>query len=188
MNKLFLSLALCAVALAARAQDVMPDTPRDQAAGQIVREIAQFGYLSYSDALRNMPGYADAQRQIQQMRTAYEKELADSKDLFSKRFAEFVDGQQTFPENILLRRQKELEQLMTNSLEFKTEAQKLLQQKEEEVMAPLRRRLSDAIMAVGQARGYAFILNTDNNAVPFVNGALGEDVTAEVMTELGRRH
>jgi outer membrane protein len=40
-------------------------------------------------------------------------------------------------------------------------------------MAPLRRRLSDAIMAVGQARGYAFILNTDNNAVPFVNGALG---------------
>ena len=37
---------------------------------------------------------------------------------------------------------------------------------------------------LGQERGYAFILNTDQNAVPFINPALGEDITEEVIRQL----
>ena len=37
---------------------------------------------------------------------------------------------------------------------------------------------------MGKESGYAFILNTDNNTVPFVNTAMGEDVTDALITAL----
>ena len=39
---------------------------------------------------------------------------------------------------------------------------------------------------IGQQRGYAFILNTDKEALPFVNPAMGEDITADVIELLKR--
>ncbi len=153
---------------------------------EIVRETIRFGYLSYEEALRNMPGYEAAQKQIADMHKAYEQELQHNKEQFSKQFAEYVEGQQTFPENILRKRQKELEQLMEGSLSFKEEARQLLAQKEEEVMKPLRERLATAIHNVGMERNYAFVVNIDNNAYPFINGGIGDDITADVMKILAK--
>jgi outer membrane protein len=37
---------------------------------------------------------------------------------------------------------------------------------------------------MGKESGYAFILNADNNSVPFVNTAMGEDVTEALIAAL----
>ena len=39
----------------------------------------------------------------------------------------------------------------------------------------MKTKLANAILKVGKERGYAFILNTDSNSVPFINPAYGED-------------
>ena len=51
----------------------------------------------------------------------------------------------------------------------------------------LRERLNRAISEIASERGYAFVLNTDNNAFPFVNGALGEDITNELLNRLNTK-
>ena len=181
MKKLLFAtlLALCA-SLSAWAQS----TNTDSSETHVVREYMRFGYFSYTDMLRNCPGYDIAQEKITDMRNVYEKELKRNEEQFSKQFAEYVEGQQTFPENILLKRQKELQQLMEQSMKFKQEAKQLLQASEEEVMAPLYKKLDDAIYKVGMERGYAYILNTDNKAYPFINGDQGEDVSAYIIDVL----
>lgn len=146
----------------------------------------RFGYLSYAEVLQTMPGYSKAQDEIAQMRKAYEAELKRSEEAFSKQFAEFIDGQSSFPENILLKRQKELQQLMEQSIRFRDEARTLLQRSEEDVMDPLRQRLDEAIYRVGVDKKLAFVLNTDNNATPFINDSMGEDITADVQEVLQR--
>ena len=173
------SFTLCA-SLSAFAQNPNTDSP----AAHVVREYIRFGYFSYTDLLRNSPGYDIAQKKIADLRKVYEKELKRNEEQFSKQFAEYVEGQQTFPENILLKRQKELQQLMEQSMHFKQEAKQLLQASEEEVMAPLYKKLDDAIYKVGMERGYAYILNTDNKAYPFINGDQGEDVSAYIIEAL----
>ena len=176
-NLLFaVTMALCA-SLSAYAQDVQADS----AATRVIREFVRFGYFSYSDMLRNSPGYDIAQKKIADLRKAYETELKRNEEQFSKQFAEYVEGQQTFPENILLKRQKELKQLMEQSMQFKQEAKQLLEASEQEVMAPIYKQLDDAIYQVGMERGYSFILNTDNNACPFINGDQGEDVSPYII-------
>jgi len=175
MKKLFLLMMLVA-GMTIHAQN----TPT-QSATSAPKEF-HFGYLSYNDVLHAMPQYEKAQQTLASMRASYEAELKRSEDEFSKQFAEYVEGQKSFPENILLKRQKELQQLMEQSLQFKKEAQALLEKSEAEVMAPIHAKLNDVIHRIGMERGFAYVLNTDNRAYPFINGDLGTDITADVLT------
>jgi isoleucyl-tRNA synthetase len=51
-----------------------------------------------------------------------------------------------------------------------------LAEAETRAMAPLRERLDALLAQIGQEYGYAFILNTDANAVPFINPVMGDDI------------
>ena len=105
---------------------------------------------------------------------------------FSKKFAEYIDGQKTFPENIMLKRQKELQQLMEQSMQFKKEAQELLTKAEADLMEPVNARLKEAIAEVGKKRNYAYVLNTDANAYPYISGeGEAENCTDAVLIQLG---
>lgn len=183
-HSILLSLALLLLPAASRAQDAPTAQETAAATSRPSRTELSFGYFSYQDVFTNMPGYDEAQRRIAALRDTYQQELTRSKEEFTRQFGEFIDGQQTFPENILLKRQKELEQLMDGNLKFRDEARELLRQEEENTLAPLRRQLDDAVTRLGLERGFAFILDTDKGAFPFVSGAVGTDVTADLLTLL----
>ena len=106
------------------------------------------------------------------------------REAFQSMPAYAVDGQKDFAPSILKKRQAELQELMEKNLAFKEEAKRLLKQAEEETYAPLRQRLSEVIRGIGDAKGYAFILNTDNDAVPYVNSIVGEDISSLIKDTL----
>ncbi len=193
---------LLGTSMNASAQDQVPDQVQNQEQGQAPEQILgqgstqaeevmatlnRFGYLSYNEALRSMPSYEKAQKSLQELRKQYADELSRSEKEFSKQYAEYVDGQKSFPDNILLKRQKELQQLMEQGLEFKAEAKRLLEKAESELMQPVHQELKAVLARIGKKRGYAYILNTDNNACPFVNGELGDDITADVIAEVTKK-
>lgn len=139
-----------------------------------------FGYLSYSQVLHSMNDYTEVQQKIGQMRDEYSKEQDRAEQNFSRQYAEFIDGQKTFSENIMLKRQKELQQLMEQGIQFKQEARKLLKDAEKELMQPLYTKLNEAIAKVGTEKQFDYVLNTDDNAYPFINSEKGEDITEAV--------
>ena len=73
---------------------------------------------------------------------------------------------------------------MEQTLQFKQEAKAMLDKKEKEIMDSLRIRLDKVIGEIGNERGYAFVINTDNNTYPFINAGLGEDITSTVLNRL----
>ena len=146
--------------------------------------VSFFGYLSYNEVLHSMPSYCAAKKNLEELKAKYDLELQRSETEFSKQFAEYVDGQKSFPDNILLKRQKELQQLMEQSINFKEEAKRLLQKAEEEMMLPVRKQLNEMLAKIGKQRRYAYIINIDNNNCPYVNGEMGDDITADVISEV----
>ncbi len=166
---IFLLLSL--VALTASAQDE----------GQTA---LKFGYLSYEAAFQTMPEYATMQVSMAQLREKYEAEQKRVENDFNRKYEEFLDGQSSYPQTILQKRQAELQEMLDRNIAFKKESQRLLANAEAEAKAPLTARLADVLARIGQERGYAFILNTDLNAVPWVNVALGENITEAVKEEL----
>ena len=181
MKKTILAALLLFTALTAGAQDV---------AAQIQNSPAQrtaalrFGYFSYQDVLQSAPDYAGIQRNIESLRNNFQAEMKRATDEFNLKYEAFLDGLKDFAPAIRMKRQAELQELMEKNMAFKQEAARLLQKAEAEALAPLKARLNQAIAKVGEQKGLAFILNTDNNAAPYLNPALGENVSAAISAEL----
>ena len=138
------------------------------------QKTQRFGFLSYEEALKSMPEYATVQKSIEDLKATYDKEMERAEQEFTKKYSEYIDGQGTFPENIMLKRQKELQQLMDQSIAFKNEAKKMLADAEKEAMKPLYDQLNKVIRSIGEEYHFSYILNTDCNAYPYINISVGE--------------
>lgn len=145
----------------------------------------QFGYLSYQKVLTMMPEYKTALNSLNTLKEKCNQEAKRSEDELERKYAEFLQGQSEFPENILQKRQNELQTLIKNGISFREESEKLLKNAEEEMKEGMENKLNLAIQTVGQEQGLAFILNTDNNSCPFINKNNGVDITEHVLFKLG---
>ncbi|MBR4698392.1 MAG: OmpH family outer membrane protein [Prevotella sp.] len=177
-------LILCLIsALAGKAQD---STHVEVPAPVVATPSLAYGYFSYNDVLQAMPDYVAAQRNIAALKTQYESEMKRSEDEFNKKYVEFLDGQREFAPSILKKRQAELQDMMAKNVAFKEESVRLLEKAEKDLMQPVRNKLNTAIQHVGKELKLAFVLNTDNNALPYVDASMGRDITNEVMKAIGK--
>lgn len=165
MKKLFLLIVLGVLSLTANAQ-------------------TRFGYFSFDNVLKSMPDYAMAQRSIDDLRQKYDAEMKRAEDEFNSKYEEFLDVQKDLVPAILRKRQAELQEMMQKNINFKNESQRLLKQAEADAFAPVKNKLYNALTKVGLAQGYAFILNTDGDACPYVNPEMGEDATELIKEAL----
>ena len=177
MKKDLLFLAFALSSLTASAQQAMPATEAQQ---QQVTAPAplRFGYFSFDKVFHTMPGYTIAKHNMDELREKYDAETKRVETEFNAKYEEFLDGQRTYAKTILEKRQAELRELMEKNIAFKAEATRLLQQAENDAYAPLKAKINEEAKKIGKQKGFAFILNTDNNAAPYLNEEMGEDITA----------
>lgn len=166
MFKKIIIMALCMLPLAASAQ-------------------SKFGYFNYDDMLKAMPEYTEAQNNLNMLKDNYESELKRSEDEFDKKYTEFLDGQKEFPKSILMKRQKELQNLMDQTLEFKKDVKEMLSKAEKNLMAPVKQKLDEAVAAVAQEKALDYVINTAGNNYPYVNPDTGVDLTEQLKQSLG---
>lgn len=170
MKKTILFLLLTVVSLAVSAQDAQP---KDSLA-------FKFGYLSYDSVMVAVPDYTELKTNMAQLREQYEAEQKRVENDFNKKYEEFLDGQASFPKTILQKRQSELQEMLDRNIEFKKQSQKMLSEAEANMMEVIKTTINMTVNIIAQERGYAFVLNTDKEAVTFINPALGEDITEAV--------
>lgn len=166
------------------AQEVVEATMTEVVEAQTVPQ-ARFGYLSYSTVIRVMPEYKAAQEKLDKLQKQYETELERADREFNRKFAEFIEGQKEFPANIMIKRQKELQDLMEKSIAFKQEMKALIEKARQELEAPITEKLNAAIARIGNQHQLDYVLNTDNNACPYINEKAGVDITHLVKIQLG---
>lgn len=147
----------------------------------------QFGYLSYQKALQAMPEYETAQQSLRALKTKYDDEATYNEEKFKKMFADFLDGQKGFPQEIMLKRQKELQVAMEQGISFRKDAERLLSKAEDELMLPLVSKLDSTLAAIGRENGLIFIINTDNRDFPFIHTQAGKDLSDIVKARLEGR-
>jgi outer membrane protein len=141
----------------------------------------KFGYLSYKAAIQSMPDYTLVQQKLADLKAQYQAEAKRVEDEFNRKYEEFLEGQRDFPKSILQKRQTELQELMAKNVAFKNKSIEQLDKDKAEAFAPLYDKLNAALAAIGQEKGYAFILDTDVKALPFINPAMGEDINKAVQ-------
>lgn len=183
-----LAALLCGLAQAAGAQIEIDTVAVDSMV--VVTEAPKpvpplrFAYISYATALKAMPGYAAAGKRLEELKAKYDAEAGRVAEDFNAKYEEFLEGQAGFPESILRKRQSELQELLERNVAFKEESRRLLQAAERDIYAPLHRRLREAIRTVGRQNGYAFVINIDGDACPYIDTSVGDNVTLMVIDML----
>jgi putative cationic outer membrane protein ompH len=144
----------------------------------------RYGYIHYNALLRELPEYAEAEAQYKALRQKYAAETEYNEMSFKRLFAEYLQGQKEFTQNILLKRQRDLQEEMEKSLAFRQAADSLLAKAQADLRAPAYRRLNSVLQAVGNERGYELIINLDERNFPFFNPRYAEDATPYVRERL----
>ena len=170
--KRFLLVIFACIAMAAQAQDNAP--------------ALKFGYLSYDLAMKSMSEYATVQMRMDSLRSAFNAEMQRVEDEFNRKYEDFLDGQKDFPRTILLKRQTELQEMLQRNVAFKQQSVQEMKDTEAQLMAPLRIHLNEAIATIAHEQGLALVINTDANACPFIDPAMGVDVNETVVKKLNR--
>lgn len=144
----------------------------------------RFGYLSYNTVLTSMTDYQLAKRSIDDLKLKYDAEMKRSEKEFNEKYEEFLEVQRDLVPSILRKRQGELQEMMEKNIAFKNDALQLLKQAETDAYTPVKKKLNEAVANVARERGYAFVINTDNDACPYVNPEMGEDATEAVKAAI----
>ena len=179
-NLLFLAFALFALSASAQQNPAVGAQQATTAAQPVLR----FGYFSFEQVFHTMPGYAIAKHNMDELRGKYDEEPKRVETEFNSKYEEFLDGQRSYAKSILEKRQAELRELMEKNIAFKAEAARLLKKAEEEAYAPLKAKMNAALQQIGKENGFAFILNTDNNATPYLSAEMGVDITETLKEKI----
>lgn len=157
------------------------------AAQEATHQPLRFAWFSHDEVLRAMPEYKEAGRNIDSLQAEYAREAKRSADDFTQKYEEFLDQQRTLAPSIRRKRQAELQELMSQNIAFKAEGERLLERAKQKAYEPARQKLRKAVAAIAAKRGYAFVINSDGDNLPYADPTQGDDITQELKRELGIR-
>jgi len=153
----------------------------------VFAQTVKFGHIYSQEVIVLMPDYTKAVSDIQALEKKFQDEMQRTNEELTKKYQEFqqalADG--SLPANIQERRQKEIQDMAERSEQFQQEAYQQLQKTSQELMAPISKKVEDAIKAVGEEENMVFVFDLSRTAIPFVNAKLSTDVTAKVKTKVG---
>ena len=143
--------------------------------------------LTAQEIVSAMPEFAKAQSDIEALDKQLTSELQRTQEEFNKKYQEFQQAiaKDSLPANIAERRQKELQDMMQRQEQFQQEAQQQMQKAQADAMAPIYKKLDDAIKAVGAAEGVIYIFDLARTPVAYVNESQSINLTPKVKTQLG---
>ena len=120
--------------------------------------------------------------QLADAKRGHERQMDEVKRQFAERLDEVNrNNERDKEERTAMLDRQFAERLKLVQEQLNTTTERLLKQAEADMYAPLKDKLNAVLAKIGMERGYAFILNTDNDALPFVNLSYGEDVTTLVL-------
>ncbi len=147
-----------------------------------VASAQKFGIVDVNAIFNAMPETQAAQTQLAEASKKYEEEFKKLQEEGQKKLQEYQALAADTPAQIKERREQELTELGQKIDQFQQTASQDLQKQNQTLMAPIEKKLNEAISAVGQEGGYTFIFQ---NGQPLYSGKDVIDVTAAIKAKLG---
>ena len=151
----------------------------------LMAQTNTFGYFRYSKVMEQLPEYAQVLKEYNELKKRCDTEIARNEEELTRAYVAYLDGQNEFPEPILRKRQKELQELVDKSIVFREELAAWLAGAQDSLMSPLRAKIDDAVGRVCLHNNRAYRIDLDNAGYKFINPGCGFDITRALLGTLG---
>ena len=145
---------------------------------------SKFGFYSHKEVLESVPGYSQSMAEYELLKQRCEAEIESNEQELTRKYVAFLDGQQDFPELILRKRQKELQQMVDNSVLFRGQLKVWLRQAKDSLLSQHNSAIDAALQKVCVRKELAYAINSDEIKYRYINPNVGVDITAELIDEI----
>ena len=145
----------------------------------------KFGFIDFNATLRRMPDYIEAEAKLRNIQSVYQDELDRSKREFERQYIEFMLEQDHLSASIVAKRQKELQLMMDNNVQFRDDVQMELEAKRDELLIPLQKKLLNAVQEVSTELNLDYVVDTGKGTYLYINQERGVDISDQVGSRLG---
>lgn len=144
----------------------------------------KIGIVSLEEIIEKLPEYQDAQAKFVETSKRYEDELAKLNDELKRRY----DDIQAMPDDelpaIKERKMREFQEYQVKIQQFTQTADQDLAKVQQDLMAPLEKKVRDAIESVGSEGGFSLIEQKVSQLILYYAAPV-VDITEQVKTKLG---
>jgi outer membrane protein len=147
---------------------------------QTINAQSKTAHVDVTDIMAKMPAMLDAQKQLEKLSVTYDADYKKMAEEFKAKLAKYDAEAATVSEAINGERQKEVSDMQKRIQEFGQNAQKELQQKQEDITKPIYEKVRASIQKVGKAKGFQYVLDASTLLL-----ADGPDITADIKKDLG---
>lgn len=149
----------------------------------VAQQQLKFGVVAAQELLTQMPEMDSVQTKMENIRQALISDMENIQKEYTTKLQDFQKNASTYSETMRAQKEKDIQSIMQRLEEFQGVAQQEVQEQQQVLMAPVQKRLLDAIQKVGKDGGFVFVF--DKLSPLYVSETLVVDVTALVKTELG---
>jgi outer membrane protein len=133
------------------------------------QQTVSVAYVNSEELLQVFPEKQQAAEKLLLLSDNYKKELELMQNEYNKKYSDYITYQASLAENIKLRRMQELTELENRMQQFMELAQKDMELQEMELLQPLRKKIGDAIHAVGLEQRFTVIYDLADPGIAFVS-------------------
>lgn len=148
----------------------------------VFAQESKIAIVNTQEVIQAMSEFATMQKQMADMEAKYKNEMQVMQDEYNKKYSDFVAQQDSLTENIKMRRMQELQDMEQRTQNFIQISQQDFQKKQGELFTPIQDKLKNAIKAVGDEKGYTYILDPQ---IVLYQGNTAVDATQFVKAKLG---
>jgi len=143
----------------------------------------KFGHINSQEILSIMPQINSIEGKLQDHIKQLESQLASMESEFQAMYQEYVENQESYDDLTKQDKEAEIRSLELRIQQFQQNAQKSIQQKQEEELEPILKQVNDAIKKVAEKGKYTYILDSSVGVLLYANES--ENILEKVKDELG---
>jgi outer membrane protein len=126
-----------------------------------VNAQTKIGYISTQELVSIMPETAKADSNLQQYRTALIQNAQEKQSSLESAIEKFNKDSATMSVSVKDVKRGELQKMLNDLQSEDQRIQQQLQQRQQELIAPINRKAFDAVQAVAKENGYSYVFEKD---------------------------
>ena len=143
---------------------------------------SKIAHINTQDLITAMPDMKEAQKQLETLSKTYQKDIQSSITEFQTLLKQYEAEAATKSEEENAKRGQEIQEKQQRIQQFQADAQKDLQKKELDLIQPITEKAKAAILKVGRAQAFDYVLDSSQGVTILADG---KNLLDDVKKSLG---
>lgn len=143
---------------------------------------SKVAHINTQELITAMPEMKAAQAELETLSKSYQKDMQASVTEFQNTAKQYESEAASKSEEENAKRGQELQEKQQRLQQFQADAQKDLQKKEVDLLQPITEKAKAAILKVGRAQGFDYVLDSSQGVTILADG---KNLLDDVKKELG---